>query len=153
MTTYFDYPDLDPTLRAMWARSPFLHGCDRRAWATLRRHSTLERVVAGATVFERGAADRSLYVLLDGALVVDGPRGRHGRQVLQPGDVFGELSFFDGLPRSATVRATEDAHVLRIRHDNFDVLAAHDPALARRLLLDLGAALAARVRAAQADRH
>lgn len=153
MTTFFEYPDVDPALRAVWERSPFLHDCDRRAWMVLRRHSTIERVAAGAAVFERGTMDRSLFVLLDGALVVEGPRGRHGRRVLRPGDVFGELSFFDGLPRSATVTATEGAHVLRIRHDNFDVLAAHDPALARRLLLDLGAALATRLRAAETGRR
>lgn len=148
MTAYFAYPDLEPSAAADGAT--FLHGCDRRSWAMLRRHSHIERVGAGSAVIRRGDTERSLFVLLDGALAVDEPRRRRTR--FEPGDVFGELTFFDGLPQAADVIATADSHVLRIRHDTFDVLAAHDPALARHLLLDVGRAMAARLRATARQR-
>jgi CRP-like cAMP-binding protein len=148
MTAYFDYPDALASPSAEHAT--FLHGCDRRSWTMLRRHSHIERVAAGNPVVRRGDAERSLLVLLDGALVVAERRRRRTRY--QPGDVFGELTFFDGLPQSVDVIAVEDSHVLRIRHDNFEIIAAHDPALARHLLMDLGRAMAARLRAASARR-
>ncbi|MCA1671302.1 MAG: cyclic nucleotide-binding domain-containing protein [Actinobacteria bacterium] len=66
------------------------------------------------------------------------------------GSVFGELSFFDGRPRSALVRAVTDGQLLRLSFDAFEVLSAKEPVLARSVLLDLGRILAARLRSTQA---
>ena len=146
MPAYFAYPGGAEATDAGDGGLGLLHTCGRRGWTSLRRHSHLEQVAAGQAVIRCGDTDRTLFVVLDGAFAVAGPRRR--RTTYRPGDVFGELTFFDGLPQPADVVATETAHVLRIRHDSFDVLAAQDPKLARHLLMDLGRALAARARAA-----
>ncbi|MCK5131799.1 MAG: cyclic nucleotide-binding domain-containing protein [Candidatus Sabulitectum sp.] len=52
-------------------------------------------------------------------------------------DVFGEMSFLDGSPRSATVRATEDSVVYSIEWDKFLELIDSKPAITTKVLLSL----------------
>jgi len=58
------------------------------------------------------------------------------------GSVFGEISFFDGAPRSATIRSKTPGTAIRITTETFDTLAAWEPVIARKLLFDLGRILA-----------
>ena len=65
------------------------------------------------------------------------------------GSVFGEVAFFDRQPRSATIGALSDGSMARFTRDAFENLAAWEPVLARRILYELGHALAIRLRAAE----
>jgi CRP/FNR family transcriptional regulator, cyclic AMP receptor protein len=71
--------------------------------------------------------------------------------LVEAGSVIGELSFFDGGARSATVRAVTPAVLAELSPSEFDALAVASPGLARRLLFDLGRILAQRLRAVQQD--
>jgi CRP-like cAMP-binding protein len=51
---------------------------------------------------------------------------------LGPGEVFGEMSLFQGAPHSATVRALEDSRLLRVDRDGVRELLERDPALLER---------------------
>ena len=64
-------------------------------------------VEPGAIVFREGEAARSLYVLVGGGLdiVKAGGDGEVYLGAIGPGECFGEMSFIDMQPRSATVRA------------------------------------------------
>lgn len=72
-------------------------------------------VNAGATLIEEGCPVDTLYVLLEGALVVT-ISALEGRQIarLACGEVVGEMSFVDAYPPSATVRTLDDSLVLAI---------------------------------------
>ncbi|MCS6785801.1 MAG: Crp/Fnr family transcriptional regulator, partial [Thiobacillaceae bacterium] len=64
----------------------------------------------------------SLYVLLSGKVKVsllsqDGKEAILG--VLGPGEVFGEMSLLDGMPRSATVTTLERARLLKLGRQDF----------------------------------
>ncbi len=50
--------------------------------------------------------------------------------MLGEGNAFGEMSLLSGEPRTATIRATEDTHLLRIAKQDFEQLVAADPELA-----------------------
>ena len=52
-------------------------------------------------------------------------------------DVFGEMSFLDGSPRSATVKATEDSVVYSIDWDKFLELIDSKPVITTKILLSL----------------
>lgn len=52
-------------------------------------------------------------------------------------DVFGEMSFLDGSPRSATVKATEDSVVYSIEWDKFLELIDSKPIITTKILLSL----------------
>jgi CRP-like cAMP-binding protein len=100
-------------------------------------------------VIKRGDVDRALYIVLDGTLEarVTERRGGKGPAVAVPaGSVIGEIGFFDGKARSATVTAATDGEMLRLSFESFQALAASDPDLAQAMLLDLGRILAIRLR-------
>lgn len=104
---------------------------------------------AGEEVIKRGDVDRALYIVLDGTLEarVTERRGGKGPAVAVPaGSVIGEIGFFDGKARSATVTAATDGEMLRLSFESFQALAASDPDLAQAMLLDLGRILAIRLR-------
>ena len=71
-------------------------------------------------------------------------------RVLEPGDLFGEVGFFDGLPRSADVVALEEAEALVLTQGAFQRLRLMQPRLALRFVLDLGRILGERFRASDA---
>jgi CRP-like cAMP-binding protein len=146
VTDFFDYPGT--AAGGGGARAGvILAGASDREWAVLQRHCGREVVRRGHVLVRRGEIDRSLYVLLTGALAAQVDTAD---RPIRPGEVIGEVAFFDGSPRSATVVATEDSEVLHLTFDGYESLAASEPALARRLLMDLGRALAARLRSAEA---
>ena len=146
--SFFDYPEGHDSSAA--GQLAFLTGATEREWAALRAQCQLITVSAGQVVIPEGADDRALYILVAGSLEVTAPRGRRGGErqlaVIEAGTVIGEVSFFDGQPRSASVRAMSDGTLLRLGYDSFEVLAAKEPALGRRILLDIGRVLATRLR-------
>ena len=55
--------------------------------------------------------------------------------VLEPGDVFGEMAILEEEPRSASAIAMDAVKVLKFHRDNFDALLAGNPQLAYKLLI------------------
>ena len=149
--SFFDYPNEPPASAGNDAL--LLADASEQEWATLLAHTRTRRFGPGDAIVTAGAADQSLYLVLEGQLeVLATGRGRRGSRRLASvaaGSVIGELSFFDGGGRSALVRAVTPAVLAEMSRSEFDVLATASPDLARRLLLDLGRILARRLRAVQ----
>jgi CRP/FNR family cyclic AMP-dependent transcriptional regulator len=148
--SFFDYPNESPASSG----TPELLLADASAeeWATLLHHTRHRRFNPGDDVVTVGARDQSLYLVLEGQLEVLAEHGRHRYRriaLVTAGSVIGELSFFDGGARSALVRAVAPSVLAEMSLAEFDSLAAANPALARRLLFDLGRILAGRLRVAQ----
>ncbi|HEX3827502.1 MAG TPA: Crp/Fnr family transcriptional regulator [Sporichthyaceae bacterium] len=85
----------------------------------------------GQFVFQQGDPGDSCYVIVTGSVkvlttTVDGAEVIHC--TLGPGDCFGELSFLDGLDRSAAVETLEDSRLLVLRAPALDVLLGNPPA-------------------------
>lgn len=74
-----------------------------------------QQVPAGTTLIHQGQAIDTLYLVLDGSLVVS-TRALGGQEVarLGAGEMVGEMSFIDARPPSATVTAVENTVVLAI---------------------------------------
>ncbi|MGH3259591.1 MAG: Crp/Fnr family transcriptional regulator [Streptosporangiaceae bacterium] len=150
--SFFDYPTSGP--ESPPPAQVLLADASEAEWTTLLDFTQARRFGAGQDVLQAGGGGRSLYLLLEGTLDVVTPATRFGRKRprgrLEAGSVVGELSFFDGEPRSAGVRALTTVVLAELTPDGFDGLAAGHPDLARRLLLDLGRILAGRLRRAEA---
>jgi CRP-like cAMP-binding protein len=118
------------------------------AWKKIVAHAETVQLAPGQNIVKAGERDHAFYILSAGAVevVIPGPDGEHVLASIPEGSVFGEISFFDGEPRSATIRATTPGTALRITRDGFDSLSGWDPALARLMLIDLGRVLALRLR-------
>jgi CRP-like cAMP-binding protein len=103
----------------------------------------------GEFAVHRGEVDRSFFIIARGSFEVLVPTADRAQRVrvLQPGDLFGEVGFFDGLPRSADVVAREEAEALVLTQAAFQRLRLTHPRLALRFVLDLGRILGERFRA------
>ncbi len=148
--SFFDYPNEPPA--SSGNVDLLLADASDEEWATLLGHTRYRRFGPGEAVVTAGDLDRSLYLVLVGQLDVLADRGRRGHRRIASvaaGSVIGELAFFDGGGRSALVRAVTPAVLAELSPAGFGDLAAASPALARRLLFDLGRILAQRLRAAQ----
>jgi MFS family permease len=128
-----------------------LSGLDLLAGAD---HGTLERlaaaasevaVPAGQVVIREGGQADALWVLIRGELSVRVREGQPSTRdlppVTAPGYV-GELGLLHGIPRTATVRASQDSQLLRIGGQDF--LAALQGGRASRSLMSLASTRMAR---------
>jgi CRP/FNR family cyclic AMP-dependent transcriptional regulator len=117
-------------------------------WATVFAHAEVRRVGAGLALLQAGELDRALYLLTEGTVGVRLPRDEGAFKTIDAPSVLGELAFFDGRPRSATLDAVTDVEVVRLDASAFERLAAEAPGLAQAMLVDLGRILALRLRMA-----
>jgi CRP/FNR family transcriptional regulator, cyclic AMP receptor protein len=117
-------------------------------WAKVFAHAETLGVPAGLAVLQAGETDRALYLITEGTLAVRLPRAESAFKAIEAPAVVGELAFFDGGPRSATLEALTDVEGARLDTGGFERLAAAEPELARTMLMDLGRVLAGRLRRA-----
>jgi predicted MFS family arabinose efflux permease len=73
-------------------------------------------VAAGETLFSAGDAGDRFYVVESGELVVELPTGE---KVEGPGGFVGEIALLRDVPRTATVRARSDVHLLALPRGDF----------------------------------
>jgi len=126
----------------------FLPDASASDWATIFSHAEVREVPAGLALVQAGETDRALYLLIEGTLAVRMPREETAFKSIDAPSVVGELAFFDGAPRSATLDALTDVQVVRIDMDSFRRLADAEPALAEAMLMDLARILSLRLRMA-----
>ncbi len=93
-------------------------------------------VPAGTDLIREGEPGQAAYIVLDGEFEVTKKSGHQdiAITVRQAGEVFGEMALLDQAPRSATVRAVQDGHVLSISGDTFKALLAHSPSASMAIL-------------------
>jgi CRP/FNR family transcriptional regulator, cyclic AMP receptor protein len=139
----FAYPD-----EAGRPTSGFLATLDEPEIATLLRYTQARRYTAGEPAIHEGDTDRSLYLVTAGRfeVLVPGRRGMVRATFIEPGDIVGELAFFDGQPRAADVRAVVASEALILTPAGFQSLRVNEPRLALNVVLDLGRALSTRFR-------
>jgi CRP/FNR family cyclic AMP-dependent transcriptional regulator len=89
----------------------------------------------GESIVLTGAPADWFYVILGGTAQVI---GKPGARELGTGDYFGEMALLDQGPRSATVVATTELHVMRVPPRTFDRL-LDEAGVARELTTELGA--------------
>lgn len=123
-------------------------------WMTLLASAREQRLGSGDVLMRAGQPQQSLYLVASGGLEVRaGTRGTLGAITRErPGAVIGEISFFDGGPRSATVWATESSRLLELDVAAMQAFFAAQPARGQELLMALARVLARRVRRSEGRR-
>lgn len=114
--------------------------------ARLATACRVSRVGRSHYLFFEGDAAHSVYVVRHGWMVIllAGPDGRElVLSEMRRGDVFGENAVLTGLPRSATAVAREGSELLVLPGEVFLSVLQDEPCLARRLLEQAAARLAA----------
>lgn len=98
----------------------------------------------GVAILREGDLTTELYVILNGQVevsVTDKMGGRVELAVLKRGDHFGEMSFIDGEPRSASVTALKNCRLLRIPRPEFQTLIGQHPEIVFGLMQGLSATI------------
>lgn len=105
-----------------------------------------EQVPAGQILIYEGRPVDTLYILLDGTLIVS--ISGVGRQIarLSSGEVVGEMSFIDSRPPSATVQTLEPSLVLAVPRSQLADKLEHDEGFASRFYRALAMLLSQRLR-------
>lgn len=112
-----------------------------KARSEIRNAMRLRRVFRGETLIEQGAPSLTLYIVDFGLFEVRNAANGQALAEIGKDQLIGEMGFFSGEPRNASVVALRDSAVLEIDRSAFDALSARVPevqraiarALARRL--------------------
>ena len=104
---------------------------------TLAARAAPRRYRKGSVIFVQGEMGNRCFVILSGSVQISAfhPDGREAvLALLGPGDVFGELSLFDGAERSADATAMETSELLSLDADAVHEAVREHPDLAMGLL-------------------
>jgi CRP/FNR family transcriptional regulator, cyclic AMP receptor protein len=123
---------------------PLFSACSKRDLGRIAALVDEIDVPEGRVLMRQGDSGLECFVIAEGKAKAT-VRGS-GSASLGPGDVVGEMSLLDQGPRSATVTAKTDMHLLVLSSRSFSSLIDEVPLVARRIM----AALAGRVREAEA---
>jgi CRP-like cAMP-binding protein len=108
--------------------SPMLDDLPEDVLSDLAGRVSLRAFPAGKPVFRQGDRPDAFYIVRRGTLHILEEDPQTGKErvlrTLARGDTFGELGVIDGTPRSATVRAVEDAELFEVDESTFDRLLA-----------------------------
>jgi CRP/FNR family transcriptional regulator, cyclic AMP receptor protein len=129
---------------AMLANVPLFQMIDDQERATLARLLDSRSFIAGQTIFHQGEPGDEVYIVRHGRVQIFTVSDTGQRLVLGEngkGDVFGEISLFDGGPRTATAIAVDATDVLTLDRVHLLHLIRMHPHVALDLLAVMGARL------------
>lgn len=94
----------------------------------------------GDTIFKESEDGASIYIIKKGEVKACkiAPDGElFTLTIMKDGDIFGEMSFLDGRPRSATVVAVSDIETYMIEKSEFETLVDGNPRIIYKLLKNI----------------
>ncbi len=109
---------------------------------------TTVQVLTGEELIRKNDTSEELYIVTDGSFkVYDDSYGEDFvHAILTKGAIFGEMSFLDSTPRSASVKAISDGSLLRMGKKEFDNLLVNNPDTALLFLFTLARVVTRRLR-------
>ena len=106
--------------------------------AALMASSRRRRFPAGSLLFLEGDDAHTVLFVIEGQvkILITSTGGREVvLDVLGPGEIIGELSAIDGLPRSATAMTLSSVEIATVRTSDFQALLESHSSIARQLLM------------------
>lgn len=103
------------------ARIGLLAGLPGQTLATLAAQMTREEIAPGTSLIREGEEGDRFYVVFAGMLSVTN-RAMGEREILRPGDYFGEVALTMNVPRTATITAITPGVVASCDRTTFDEL-------------------------------
>ena len=101
----------------------------------------------GEVIIQEGNANQILWVILSGncEVIKTTNSQEHQLAVLEPGAVFGEMSFFKPAPHSASIRSLSEVKVLRMWRKKYDELIEACPTAALKIAVNTARVMADRL--------
>ncbi len=94
----------------------------------------------GETAFKTSEEGQSLYLIRSGEVKVclEAPDGEvFTLNILKDGDIFGQMSFIDAAPRSATVIAISDVETFIIERSDFEKVIDDNPRMVHKVMRNI----------------
>jgi len=94
----------------------------------------------GKVIFDEGAEGKTLHIIKSGEVKISkkDPEGREQvLALLKEGDIFGEMSFLDGRPHSATVTTVHSTRILKIEKADFEELIEKHPKASYKIMKNI----------------
>jgi len=94
----------------------------------------------GKVIMEEGAEGHTLNIIKKGEVKITKKDPEGNEQVLallKAGDIFGEMSFIDGRPHSATVTAIHSSWILQIQKSDFDKFIESHPRASYKIMKNI----------------
>jgi NTE family protein len=123
----------DQALIDMLAHVPIFSRASQGELQALAANARRQRVIRGETLIRAGEDADILYIVLRGRLLVFFADNRPIAEI-EPGEPAGELGFFAGLERTASVIAARNSEVLAITREDYDKVSAKLPGLSRAIM-------------------
>jgi CRP-like cAMP-binding protein len=123
---------------SMLRSAPLFSALSERVMERVRGIARVQVCSSGQIVFQKGDPSDALFGVVSGRIVVSSPSPDGPAVILnliEPGDVVGEVGFFDGGLRSADATADRETRLLVLARRDFLPLLETEPAALHRMLL------------------
>jgi CRP/FNR family transcriptional regulator, cyclic AMP receptor protein len=128
-------PRLDK--RAILSTHPFFQGLAAELIEQVSSHAITRMVKGGTVIYTKGDPGNSLFAVVAGTVRISVP-SMEGKDtvfnLLNEGEIFGEIALLDGRPRSAEVTAVTDCELMMINRRDFVPLMHSHPEIAFKLI-------------------
>jgi CRP/FNR family cyclic AMP-dependent transcriptional regulator len=129
------------TAAELLAEVPLFQSLDDQEREALAAKLEEVRFAKGQMIFQYGEPGESLFIVQSGeaeVFIKDNTGNRMVLEVVSRGKYFGEVSLLDKGARTASVLATEDMEVLRLKRENLETFLVTNPAAAVDILTVMG---------------
>jgi CRP/FNR family transcriptional regulator len=119
------------------SEAPLFDSLSEEDSRALRAMVLVAKLNRGERLFAEGDKGDKLYIIISGKIKLTkaAPDGRENLlSVHGPGEMFGELSLFDPVPRTASATAVTDAELAALAHDDVRTWLSSRPEVAMHLL-------------------
>jgi CRP/FNR family cyclic AMP-dependent transcriptional regulator len=118
-------------------RQPLFGELDQAQLERLVSYAKTTDVPAGTTIFSKGDPGTALFAIRSGTIKITVPSA-DGREavfnLLQDGDIFGEIALLDGRPRTADAVTTTACNLLVIERRDFLTFVESNPKVALKII-------------------
>ena len=122
---------------ALLGGHPLFRELGREAHDRIAAYATTRHVARGETIFMKGDAGASLFAVCSGTVEVLVPSAEGKNAVINlinEGEIFGEIALLDGQPRTADALAFTDCTLMVLERRDFLPLLREQPEIAVKLL-------------------
>lgn len=129
-------------------RCSLLSGFSHEEMSAFLRRVRFEGFTAGEGILTEGNQYHGIWIVLSGTCEVI----KHGQNkdsrlaILEPGHVFGEMSFLQPVAHSASVRAVDHVETMRLMAEEYEDLSSDSPSAAQKLAVNIIRVLSDRLR-------
>ncbi len=125
---------------------PFFEGLGDGELRKIARLFTQKLFRAGEKIFSKGDSGNEAYVVMRGQIDILLEEGAKPIASMANGQIFGELAFLDGSPRTAIGQAAQPSILLVVQRSAFNDLVQHEPHLGMVVMKNIAMELSNRLR-------